>query len=149
MSTSEVLIVVGPVVAAVVVATVLLMRRAGTASRFLTTTIGRSAISIEGGSRVPCGLSVRKPGRLAYGYPSCTLEIHQDALVVFGPMGARVAEFPRTSDAVMDLRRRLLWELRVKLSDGEVIVAVRDDAAQTLRGWLQRPEVSGGSDQPA
>lgn len=127
--------VAAPVVVLALLGTVIQTRRAAIAIRYLGSTIDRGAAVGRGAPRVRCGLSVRKPGRMAFSYPLCALEVTDGALVVFGPHGRRLAVLTADTGEV-ELGRRIMWELRLRDRTSDVVLAVRNDGERLLRAWL-------------
>lgn len=138
MSTVDVWIVVAPIVVLAVVGTVFQTKRAGAATRFLSSTVGRVPADAPLGPRVRCGVSVRRPGRMNLSYPLCELAVAPQGVVVFGPTNGRMAEFCDAPGLAVEVSDALMRQVTVSSKEGRVVVAVRAKDATALDSWLSQ-----------
>jgi hypothetical protein len=127
--------VVVPIAVFFAVATTLLMRRGEAATRFLASTIGCMPRGSVAGTRVKCGVSVRRPGRMAFSYPSCEVEATALGLVLYGPMSGRMAEFCSGSGWSAEVRSGLMHRIVISSDTARVVVVVRGKDATQLGPW--------------
>ena len=135
MSTADWALVILPVVAVAVVLTVWQMRRMNLAHRFLASTVRSAPRASSVGSRVPCGLSVRRPGRVKYSYPLCSIEVGASAVLSRGPLGGQMAEFSVQSADCQVSHQQYFSSMTITSAAGSVLVTVRSADAGLLERW--------------
>lgn len=138
MTTAEWAMIVAPIVVFFAVVTAWQTRRWITATRYLSSTLGCAPSSTSNApQRLACGISVLRPGRLVISHPLCKVEVSPEALVVYGPMGGRMAEFCSAAEYVSVVADEPPSPpLLITTSHAKVSLYVRRTDEPVLQSWL-------------